>query len=141
MATAPIHPSVGQGIFGSQSSITNANGTVNSINVLPFTISANQLQGGIGVGQNGFVSIQNVELSKHEDVTKRRQTIAPVALESFDDSGKPIVMILDPESSITGIEVLKISLLVNEHFSNRHTFWTYKYIKNNNLERHFRFEQ
>lgn len=128
-------------IYGS-GSIAGSSGVGANINVAP--TGAIQAKNGpytiTGVSSaGGYITIDN--LSSPEDYSKRSQTLPPIVLESVDDSGKRLFMTLAPEASIAGIDVMRIMMLINAYCRDQNSFWAYKYITNNNLERHFKFEQ
>ena len=64
-----------------------------------------------------------------------------VVFDGHDFDSKKITMTLKPESTISTLEALKITMLINASARTPTKFSVFAYIKKNNLERHFKFVQ
>ena len=148
MAIAPIHHidddansititgSMGGASIGSGNSSIHAGSIIS--NNLTVATSSNV--------SNGFytfpASVNRMSEQPPIDLILSQEANLPdVTFNGHDFDFKKITMILKPESTISTIEVLKITMLINASTRTPTKFSVFAYIKKNNLERHFKFIQ
>ena len=105
------------------------------------TISAGTLVSN-GNGNFTFAGAGAIIDSRTNSVLQSTNPELPkTVFNSFDSAGAPIRLTLDPEPNIAGSEALKLMMLLHAALSNPSAFSVYMYVKKQNLERHFKFEQ
>ena len=147
-ATAPVHHidddansititgSMGGGIVGSGSVSVSAGVAASN----GFTITAP------GSSANGFYTFPSNtqrpnELLSLDLIMSQEADLPDVVFVSHDFDSKKITMTLKPEPTISTLEALKITMLINASARTPTKFSVFAYIKKNNLERHFKFVQ
>ena len=112
-----------------------------------------------GVGSNGFTTVaagsssvngfytfpsntqRPNELLSLDLIMSQEADLPDVVFVSHDFDSKKITMTLKPEPTISTLEALKITMLINASTRTPTKFSVFAYIKKNNLERHFKFVQ
>ena len=85
-----------------------------------------------GTGSSSNVTIDMGYMNKPD--------LPELMIESMDENGRLVKMVLSPESSISPPEVTKLLMLVTTiMLQGVGGFSVYAYVKKNNLERHFKY--
>ena len=66
--------------------------------------------------------------------------LPPMYFQSIDENQVPVILTLQPESSISSAELMRLLMLLVAYSQDGDKFSVYAYVKTHNLERHFTFK-
>lgn len=75
-----------------------------------------------------------------EDPISKNPDLPGITFNTHDENDTPIKLHLRPEPTITAIEALRLMLMIQAYNKNPHAFSVYLHVKQQSLERHFKFE-
>ena len=101
--------------------------------------NATTLYGTSGATSYGY-SIGTVSANMTTQAYSDSPDLPEMVVESIDDTGRIVRMVLKPESSISPPEVAKLLMLLSAiMLQGASRFSVYGYVKKQNLERHFSY--
>lgn len=134
---------------------TNPNGqTVSPIGVGQNVISAGIIGNPIGYSFTGQMAAASYTSSQHtspfsfngqSNQTSASPSTSPILpnlfFQSFDNNNEKVLLTLKPEFNITSYQVLQIIMMIHSVNTNPLSFSVFHFVKENNLECHFKYSK